>query len=323
MLYPGYLETMILFPEDGGDRRGRDEEKRERRAGELTELYRPWSFFALDLSLTWGPLWILVAGQRLGLLEDGFPLIVIAGLSAVLSALLFVYRTPVRGFARDFWMRAVDPLRIGFPWWMIILGSQLLINALSIVISTFAGGSLDQFELNRTFLESPIAFAVFILFFGPVPEELGWRGYGLDALRSRMHLFHASLLLAIFWALWHVPLVFVEGTFQHGLLEHMPTLVAYFIAFVPGSILMSWIYYRCRRSTLSAIMFHFAGNMSGELFHMTLSTRVIQTVLGFLFAALVVWAERDLFFQREFWIRLESMRGERTALTKKGGARMV
>jgi hypothetical protein len=123
--------------------------------------------------------------------------------------------------------------------------------------------------------------------------------------------------LAGIWALWHLPLVFVRGSFQNGLLEHLPTLIMYFIAFVPGSILMSWIYYRTNRSTLSAILFHFAGNAAGEMLQLELPTRVLQTVIACAVAAAVVWVEWPLFTQREFWVDFsgdgESARLGRTA----------
>ncbi|MFO7782557.1 MAG: type II CAAX endopeptidase family protein [Spirochaetia bacterium] len=297
------------------------------RAGSrLRRVYRPWAFFGVDLALTWIPLWVLVAGQRLGWFEDSFALIALAGGSATLSAVVFVHFTRVRGFARDFWVRAVDPRRIGLAWWPAILFLQLLINVTAVLFSTFGGGSLAQLQLSEAFLAAPVGFLAFTMVFGPIPEELGWRGYGLDALRSRMNLLEASLLLAAFWALWHLPLVFVRGSFQNGLLEHLPALITYFIAFVPGSILMSWIYYRTNRSTLSAILFHFAGNAAGEMLQLELPTRVLQTVIACVVAAAVVWAEWPLFTQREFWVdfgregRSARRRGAGTASLRSSGA---
>ena len=117
-----------------------------------------------------------------------------------------------------------------------------------------------------------------------------------------MNLLQASLFLGVIWSVWHLPLVFVEGTFQHGLRVYPATLVSYFVAFVPSSILMSWIYYRTNRSTLSAILFHFAGNAAGEMLQLALPPRVIQTVVAFVLAGVVLWMERSLLTQREFWI---------------------
>jgi membrane protease YdiL (CAAX protease family) len=82
----------------------------------------------------------------------------------------------------------------------------------------------------------------------------------------------------------------------------MSSLISYFFAFIPTSIIMSWIYYRTNRSTLSAILFHFAGNAAGEIFSLSLPTRVIQTALCTLVAVLIVISEWTLFSRQEFWI---------------------
>jgi membrane protease YdiL (CAAX protease family) len=74
------------------------------------------------------------------------------------------------------------------------------------------------------------------------------------------------------WGLWHLPLHFMPGSFQQGLLAYPPALIAYIVAFFPGSIIMSWVYYRTGRSTLTAILIHYFGNLSGELFSIALPT---------------------------------------------------
>ncbi|MFP4206068.1 MAG: hypothetical protein ACLFSP_08170 [Spirochaetaceae bacterium] len=53
-------------------------------AGDLRRVYRPWAFFGLDLALTLIPLWMLIAGRRLGWFEDSFALIALAGGCATL-----------------------------------------------------------------------------------------------------------------------------------------------------------------------------------------------------------------------------------------------
>lgn len=270
--------------------------------GSLKNLYRPLPFFGVDFLLTWIPLWIMAAGLHSGRLENGTALLVIAGSSSTLAAILFVLGTRNRRFIRDFWIRVTDPMRIRPSLWGVILFSQGIINILAIFLSTAGGASLDQLTLSPQFLAAPIGFLVFTFVFGPLPEEIGWRGYGLDALRSRMNLLRTSLLLAGIWAVWHLPMVFIPGSFQNGLLHHPAVLVSFFFAFLPCSILMSWIYYRTGRSTLSAILFHFAGNFSGEFFSMSPETRIYQTVLMTLWAGVVLWREWPLFSTREFWL---------------------
>ncbi len=264
--------------------------------------YRPWLFFSIDFAVTWIPLWTLVVGMRRGWLEFSIPFMIVAGTSATVVAAVFVHATRNRDFIRDFWRRAFDPRRIALPWWTFIILFQLVINVGAILMSTMWGGSFEQFRLSGYVAEAPLVFLLMTLLYGPLPEELGWRGYGLDALRTRMNLLEASLALALFWGLWHLPLHFMPGSFQQGLLEYPPALIAYVVAFVPGSIIMSWVYYRTGRSTLTAILIHYFGNVSGELFQMDLETRVIQTVLGLLLAGFILWKEWPMFTRREFYL---------------------
>lgn len=227
---------------------------------------------------------------------------IVAGTSATVVAAIFVHATRNRGFIQDFWKRAFDPRRIALPWWLFIIFFQLVINVASILLSTLWGGSLGQFQISAYVAGAPVVFVLMTLVYGPLPEELGWRGYGLDALRTRMNLLEASLVLAAFWGLWHLPLHFMPGSFQQGLLEYPPALIAYIVAFFPGSIIMSWVYYRTGRSTLTAILIHYFGNLSGELFRMSLETRVIQTLLALLLAGIILWREWPMFTQREFYL---------------------
>ncbi len=264
--------------------------------------FRPGLFFLLDFLITWIPLWTFVAGMRQGWLSFGLPFMAAAGTSATVLAAVFVHATGNRGFIRDFWSRAFDPRRIRPPWWVFILTTQTVINLLAIGISLFFGGEASQLAVSPQVVEAPLIFAGMTLVYGPLPEELGWRGYGLDALRSRMNLLRASLLLGLFWGLWHLPLYFMPGSFQQQLAEYPPALISFLLAFFPGSVIMSWVYYKTGRSTLSAILIHYCGNLSGEFFSLSLETRVIQGALSFLLAAFILIKDWDMFTQREFWI---------------------
>ena len=70
------------------------------------------------------------------------------------------------------------------------------------------------------------------------------------------------------------------------------------VSVLPFMILMNWLYYRCGRSILVAIVFHVSANVGNELFLTHPDTKVIQTGLLLIVSAVVLWRERRLFFTR-------------------------
>lgn len=109
--------------------------------------------------------------------------------------------------------------------------------------------------------------ALFSLFFGPVPEELGRRGHAYDRLHRRAGPIGARLLLGAAWAVWHLPLYAIPQA-------PVPTIFpwgtgafwgARVVAPFAETLVMTWTYHRTGRSTLSAILFHWATNLTGEV----------------------------------------------------------
>jgi membrane protease YdiL (CAAX protease family) len=95
---------------------------------------------------------------------------------------------------------------------------------------------------------------------GALPEEFGWRGYALDRLQMRLDPLPASLVLGLFWSLWHLPLHFISGTTQASL-----PIGEFAIQTIVLSVLYTWLYNRTGGSVLIAGLFHAAGNLTGAL----------------------------------------------------------
>ena len=103
----------------------------------------------------------------------------------------------------------------------------------------------------------------------PFIEELGWRGYVLDRLQATRTALRATLILGVVWSLWHLPLFFVEGTYQAGLGVGTLEFWLFMIGIVPLSVAFTWVYNNTRRSILAIILFHGMVNFTGELIAIT------------------------------------------------------
>jgi membrane protease YdiL (CAAX protease family) len=86
-------------------------------------------------------------------------------------------------------------------------------------------------------------------------EEVGWRGYALPRLSTRMGLGPASLLLGIIWATWHLPLFYYFNGDTRG-----QSFLLYLMQVVPISVTMAWLYWKTNRSLLLVMLFHAAVN---------------------------------------------------------------
>jgi membrane protease YdiL (CAAX protease family) len=260
---------------------------------EFLQYANPRRFFALALGLSW-LCWTPIALFGLEPFSmPGIVLFALGGLGPATAEFVLILREADPAYVRDYWQRVIDVRRIGLSWFAVILLFFPVVNAIALAMVALTGGTLPAFETAREFLGNPLAivpYAGFILLFGPLPEELGWRGYALDGLQARWDALSASLILGTLWAAWHIPLFFMRGSFQSELgLLTIPAAL-YVGSIVVSSILYTWIYNNTTRSTLSAILFHFSTNFSGELMGLGDRARLYQFALIALAAIVVVLA---------------------------------
>ena len=262
------------------------------------KISNPW-FLCADFSWTW---FFWIAAVLSGMSVDKFPvqvLIALGGIGPVVSAIILTYIKQDREAWRDYWRWVIDFRRIGAGWYAVILLTALILTAFAVLLDVFFEGSGAQLEAAARFVSQPLAilpFAIFMLFFGPIPEELGWRGYALDRLQVRWSALISSLVLGTIWAMWHLPLFFIIGTYQNS--PGFGTLFfrTFMMGLIPGAILYTWIYNNNRRSTLSAVLFHFTANFVGELFVLSERAELFLFLLWVLaaIAITIIWGHKTL-----------------------------
>jgi membrane protease YdiL (CAAX protease family) len=259
----------------------------------------PWKFFGLTFLLTW-VCWIpagLLPTEQYGVLPK--ILHYAGGIMPTLATLLLLYLCNNHQERRDYWQRLIDLKRINNVWYAVILLTVPMLTTMGIVFDLILGGTGSESEAAINFINNPLSlipFVFFMLLFGPLPEEMAWRGYALDGLQARWNSLTASLILGTAWTLWHLPLFLIEGSYQHGLGVGTPQFWLYMVDKIPQSVLMTWVCNNNRRSTASAVLFHFMVNFVGELFDLSLRAETIYIASWWIMAlfVIVIWKPTGL-----------------------------
>lgn len=266
----------------------------------VSHQYRPVKFFAATFLGTWIP-WFIAA--YLSYQDDmtmfELPFIFAGMFVPFIIALFMIYDARDKGLISDFWDR-LRLQRLNLRFLPIILLIMPVTLFLATTISVVLGESTDQFALSSNFrvIQGQSMVGLVILFLAPLMEELGWRGYGVDSLRSRLNIARTSLLFAVLWALWHLPLFFIQGYYQNSLLHMHPVFVLnFFVSVLPAALLLNWVYYKNNRSILAAFLLHLMMNLSAVLFQTTQVTKCILTIVLMICSLFIVFTDRKFFYQ--------------------------
>jgi membrane protease YdiL (CAAX protease family) len=101
-----------------------------------------------------------------------------------------------------------------------------------------------------------IKFLYQLLFYNVTGEEIGWSGFARRRLQATVSPLMTGLIVAFFWAPWHLFLWYGEGRDIFSWLFWLDS----YINVLPASIIIGWIYNRSKGSILAAGMAHAAAN---------------------------------------------------------------
>lgn len=257
--------------------------------------YRPVLFFVLTYIFTWA-FWIPAAflPENTALALMFFGLIT----PAVVSTLFVMFS------GSDLLKQDLKNKLIGFykvNWLNVLLAIVVFaaIVAASILLSLAFGQSIDQFSFTEdfSFTGVGIAGALLTILLASIIEEVGWKGYCEDSIGNYMNWFWESMVFGALWALWHFPLLFIDGTYQAGLMVNPLYVVNFFISGIPLGFIITWVYLVSDRSILACMIYHLFVNFMQEKIAMTPETKCVETIVTIIAAAIIVIANRDMFFE--------------------------
>ena len=142
-------------------------------------------------------------------------------------------------------------------WWIFAFSYMVVVRLAAAAIHRLALGAWPEFGreiwlvmIPATILSTPVQSG----------EEVGWRGYALPGLATRVGLAPASLVLGAIWACWHLPFFFIPGVDKTG--QSFPM---YFLGVVALSVTTAWLYWRTNGSLLLTMLLHAAANNTKDI----------------------------------------------------------
>ena len=220
-------------------------------------------YFVITFAWTWSLWWTAAAASHWATDAPdavAFMLFMTGGLGPLLGAAWGVRRGGP-AYRHDFLRRMFVPPRMAATWWLALIavaGGPALLGAIATGITGAAGSFPDY---SAAAVGGVVGFALA----AGLVEEPGWRGAASDAWQARAHPLWAALGIGVFWVVWHLPLYFIEGSYQHGLGFGSVRFWLTNLVLVELSVLYLWLANGSGGSILVAILGHAGFNAAGEL----------------------------------------------------------
>ncbi|MBO4394651.1 MAG: CPBP family intramembrane metalloprotease [Spirochaetales bacterium] len=257
--------------------------------------YRPVLFFVLAYLFTW-LFWV----PAIFLPEDiGSILMVIGLLAPAVVSTLFIVFSESKPLKQDLRNKIIGFYKVRWLNVLLAIGVFAVVVVSSILLSLAFGQSLDQFSFTEDFSFTGVGIgsAFITILLASIIEEVGWKGYCEDSIGNYMNWFWESMLFGLLWSFWHFPLIFIKGTYQAGLMVNPLYVVNFFVSGIPLGFVITWVYLVSDRSILACMVFHLFVNFMQEKIAMTPQTKCVETFVVTVAAAIIVLANKELFFE--------------------------
>jgi membrane protease YdiL (CAAX protease family) len=194
-----------------------------------------------------------------GIVPPGFAQL--GALSSSAAGIILAAIEGRKGGVRELLGRALI-WRVGIQWWVVALFAfaPLVVGALYLR-SLFGGPVVGWSELGPA--ANILQLLLILVILAGFGEEFGWRGFALPRLQSRYNALVSTLIIAVFWALWHIPKFFIVGQSQNDWMHEagfISSFLGYTIFIFGWSVIYTWVFNNTKGSVLLAAVVHGAGN---------------------------------------------------------------
>lgn len=185
-------------------------------------------------------------------------------------------------------LRRVIKWQVGGRWYITAVALALTIAGLPVAIFALTGGYAPS--------AYTLSFVIFLfvaqLFTSGLGEEPGWRGFLLPRLQARYTDDKYIWVLGLIWAIWHYPLMIIQGlsgipdvTVMQAIIMQIINLAGFTMAIIGMTFIYVWLYNQTK-SIFLMIVFHALSNLFNHWF----STFLVEPQTITIFIALMPWA---------------------------------
>lgn len=208
------------------------------------------AYFILAYAISWA-VQIPLALKAQGLSQAPIPFSIhyLAGYGPMLSAVIVTWLTGGVSGLRELFRRILK-WRVQPVWWLVAISPLALYVIVALVLRLMQGQWQDLGLLGQVdFLPDLGLGALFLwlLTYG-IGEETGWRGYALPRLQKNRSALSATLILWVFWAVWHLPAFFY--------VYDPKIIIGFLLGLLAGAIVFTWLYNSTGGSIFMVALFH-------------------------------------------------------------------
>src|SRR5919108_2140775 len=236
------------------------------------------AYFLLTYAFAWATA-IPLALAKQGMIQPIFPqwFHYFVAYGPMLSALIVTWATQGQQGLKEIWGRITN-WRVGGIWWLVAVAPLIVGFVLVLGMNFLTDHKISLSELGVIQFLPPLgigALFFWILTFG-IGEEIGWRGYALPRLQKHHSALSATMILALFWAVWHVP--------QFFYLFDPSIAIGWVIGVFTGAVVFTWLFNSIAGSIPPVAVFHGCFN------YITASSAGNGLLAAVVSALVMIWA---------------------------------
>jgi len=250
-------------------KQAQNEAKRENTAVHLCKTHPLTTYFGLAFAFTWLILSPGVAAT-VGLLNvafEGTVLTIISGLGPLLAVLIITGAVEGKSGVRQIFGR-LFARRAQAKWWAAALLIFAILFAISTTLSWFISGTTPNARDGIYLNGGNSLIVILLLLFGSLGEEAGWRGFALPRLQEKHTPLRATLILTLFWWLWHLPTYWTLPLAMNAVAQYgfVAAFGIQFVVLLALSVFCTWVYNGSGGVVLLPVLLHASWNFwSGAL----------------------------------------------------------